>query len=65
MSAANAETYVQGLLKTNNPLFQFAPNQGGIIARVMFVTGWRPKRHPPLAGLMTVMPNPKISPVIR
>jgi hypothetical protein len=29
MSAANAETYVQGLLKTNNPLFQFAPNQGG------------------------------------
>ena len=28
LSAVNAETYVQGLLKINNPLFQFAPSPG-------------------------------------
>ena len=28
MSAPNAEIYIQGLLKTNNPLFQFAPSPG-------------------------------------
>jgi len=28
MSAVNAETYVRGLLSTNNPLFQYAPNPG-------------------------------------
>src|ERR1035441_4522845 len=28
MSAVNAEALLQGVLKTNNPLFQYAPNSG-------------------------------------
>ena len=28
MNAVNAETYIDGLLSTNNPLFQYAPNAG-------------------------------------